>query len=150
MEVTSMIEKMIKSKVSQKFERANEAAHEANLEIDKAIEERNNWIYALGEKICLEAEEKFEKAVRAKYPKAEFHKSRFDKTPCYEFRNNVDTNSGLEEKRVRTGRAFDRVADACIRIAIENGSKTAFQKIDEYLETVDPIKECGLSVKKSK
>lgn len=143
MDITRVILEMIDTRVDKKFAEAASLAAKYNEKIEKEAEADNKWVNDLGTKLAKEAEEKFEKAVKAKFKDATFYDPSYRTTICFDFCSRLATNvvrpAGISIDELRKD-----VIEKCKQIAVENGPKTAFGEIDKYLATVDPVKALKL------
>lgn len=140
MDITRIVLEMIEKRVDKKFEDAVciTAAH--NEKIAKTKEADKKWVEELATKIAKEAEAKFEKTVKARFPDASWDDYSYGTTTCFDARpSRTELNAAYPEE-LSVCDLKGEVLEKCKQIAVENGPKTTFGEIDKYLETIDPVK----------
>ena len=144
MDITRVILEMIDTRVKKAFAKATEIVERDKSAIEKEESDVYRWINSEREKLIKEANEKFRKRVADKYGSAvSFGCNDWDAYIGISYRTpNVDLGKKTAEPELQ--KLFGEVMEAAKRIAIENGPKTAFDEIDKYLETVDPVKALKL------
>lgn len=141
MDITRIVLEMISKRVDDCFSEALDIVEALGKKVDETRAKNKEFFDNTAARIAKEAEEKLEREILKKFPKATFEKSNWRTTPCFDVESGCELNVEYDYgKRDEFYVLRNNVLEKCKQIAIENGTKTAFGEIDKYLETIDPVK----------